>query len=238
VKILNSLLLISTGCLFATLLYAAPSPRHENGFYVGGSIGATQLTVNTKVTGNLGGTISSDRDIALDGITGGILGGYSWYIGNHGYLAVEANANLDSANTTIKETSSGGVPSSQSKIHMKMTSSFALSFIPGYFVNDNTVIFGRLGFAAARLASSATNGNLNGSGADFTKTVSGYRLGLGLTTELPNNFTLTGEYDYTDYSSFKKSSRSAFYNNTLLTTNYAPSTQQFVFSVAYHFNQF
>ena len=118
---------------------------------------------------------STDRNFR--GVTGDIFVGYGATIGEGVYLGGEVFVNAATANV-----SDNG---------LKSTTGYGASFIPGLLISDHTMGYLRIGI----LRSSFTP-----SGLSKTSVTAG-QLGLGLQTNLMQNWDLRGEYDYDAYNS-------------------------------------
>jgi opacity protein-like surface antigen len=111
------------------------------------------------------------------GIPADIFLGYGATLGQGFYLGGEVLANLVTANV-----SDNG---------LKTTYGYSIGFIPGLMLSDHTMGYGRLGLMRSRFEPAGFS----------AKTVSAVQFGLGLQTNLMQNWDLRGEYDYDAYGS-------------------------------------
>lgn len=123
-----------------------------------------------------------------------IMGGYGAVVNQNLYLGGELFATLFTSaldtNTTNKS--------------LRTTWGYGVSFIPGFMITDHTLGFVRLGLIRSRfdsLKASSTGG----------------QFGLGLQTNVAQNWDLRGEYDYVGYGNVKGvSPKSDQFNMSLL----------------------
>ncbi len=131
--------------------------------YIGGSLGATDLGVSA-------GKINADAISKL-------FGGYGSVFGANNNIYLGGELNLDVAH----------YPSYTGTVY-----GLGASFIPGFMVTNDTMIYGRIGLEADRSNSSSTS-HL------------GNQLGLGLQTSLAKNWDIRAEYVHT--STFNENSQ-------------------------------
>ena len=85
---------------------------------------------------------------------------------------------------------------------------FTVSLLPGYYINQTTEGFLRLGLSRGRFeakSSAQSGGDLIATG-DTSRWLSGYVLGAGLETAITPCIKARAEYDYSKYRSFSQSS--------------------------------
>jgi opacity protein-like surface antigen len=111
------------------------------------------------------------------GVTGNVFVGYGATIGEGVYLGAEVFVNVATA--------------SISDNGLKSTTGFGASFIPGLLISDHTMGFVRVGVVRT---------SFSPSGLSKTSVTAG-QLGVGLQTNLMQNWDLRGEYDYDAYNS-------------------------------------
>lgn len=106
------------------------------------------------------------------GLTGSLFGGYGATISQTFYLGGEIFADLGSS--TIKDH------------NLKSTYGYGIDFIPGVMVTEHTMAYLRAGIGRTRFS-------------DFKTTGTGGRIGLGMQTNLAQNWDLRGDYVYSSY---------------------------------------
>jgi opacity protein-like surface antigen len=126
---------------------------------------------------SLGQKTNTSTETNFRGVTGNIFVGYGATIGEGVYLAAEVYSNVATA--------------SISDNGLKSTYGYGASFIPGLMISDHTLGYIRLGILRT---------NFTPSGAS-SASVSAGQLGVGLQTNLMQNWDLRGEYDYDAYNS-------------------------------------
>lgn len=107
-----------------------------------------------------------------------IFAGYGQTVYNNIYLGGEVFGTLG---TMELSSTSFGIAG------LKTSYGFGASFIPGVMLSDRTLAFVRAGIVRTRFSSIKQNST-------------GAQIGLGLQTNLMQNWDLRGEYDYTAYS--------------------------------------
>lgn len=109
-----------------------------------------------------------------------IFGGYGTTVNKNIYLAGELFGTVGTL--TLTNSSFGGAG-------LRNTYGYGASFIPGLMMSDRTLAFVRLGVVRTRFSSS------------IKSTATGGQVGLGMQTNLMQNWDIRGEYDYTQYGS-------------------------------------
>ncbi len=107
-----------------------------------------------------------------------------------------------------------------------MRTSWGVSLLPGIKLNDQSLLYGRIGYVRTYLKS-VEKGVISGSATD-TDWENGADLGIGLETLLMGNFSLRAEYNHIFYNAF----------TTPLSTRISPANNQFVLGLIYHFDPF
>jgi len=126
---------------------------------------------------SLGQRVNTSTNRNFRGVPVDFFVGYGATIGEGIYLAGEVFANLATA-----QVSDNG---------LKSNYGYGVSFIPGLLLSDHTMGYLRAGIIRSRFSPSGLKNS----------TVSGGQFGLGLQTNLMQNWDLRGEYDYDAYSS-------------------------------------
>lgn len=125
----------------------------------------------------LGVTNNTSSSSSFRGVTGTVMGGYGATVNQNIYLGGEV---FGTGFTTVLDNNTKNSPS------LRTTYGYGASFIPGLMLSDHTMTFVRLGAVRTRFS------NLN-------STSTGGQLGLGMQTNITQNWDLRGEYDYTSY---------------------------------------
>lgn len=119
----------------------------------------------------------SDYDGA-DGISGGVYGGYGRTMPHNLYLGLEANAGYSDAD--------GGVGGAD----VEIDETYGVSLRPGYVLNENTLLYTRVGWQRTAFEASSPTGS-NDSMRE------GLRTGVGVDFAMSENFIFRTEYNYT-----------------------------------------
>jgi opacity protein-like surface antigen len=142
---------------------------------------STQLAFATSGAPYVGASVGQKTNTAtyvnFRGVPVDIFVGYGAIIGEGLYIGGEVLANV----TTAEVTDNG----------LKSTYGYAASFLPGLLISDHTMAYLRLGILRQHFSPSGLKAN----------TVSAGQLGIGLQTNLMQNWDLRGEYDYDAYGS-------------------------------------
>lgn len=130
-----------------------------------------------------------------NGVSGGIFGGFSGYLYPHMYLAAEVFLNGSSTHTRTKIIDSSGT-----QARIRTTYMAGASFIPGYYVTPNFVIFLRGGVIATKFQFTTI-------AADGTQRVNhstqpGGQVGAGMQFSFTKHVKIRGEYTYIPYQFF------------------------------------
>ncbi|MES2218143.1 MAG: outer membrane beta-barrel protein [Pseudomonadota bacterium] len=121
----------------------------------------------------------------------GIFGGLSTIVAQKYYLAGEGFANASSTNTANKIIDGNGTTAK-----LRTTYSYGLSFLPGFKISSDTLLYVRAGLIRTLFElSQHPGGNRN-------NVATGGQAGIGLSLSLGRNLDLRGEYTYTAYASF------------------------------------
>ena len=212
---------------------AAPAPAPVvadkglmGGFYLGAGLGYD----NDRATNNLVSVAGIDvvdpakTDLSLTGVAGKIFGGYGQYFDNW-YLGAEAFFGLSNA-----DGKDGNDGVANRKISSK--NSYGLSLIPGYKFTPSTLTFVRLGWTSGKYELKDT---VNGIGStSASKRLNGLTVGVGMETQVYDNWSLRGEFDHTE---FRNSNVTTNLGGLQFVDKLAPKANQAMLSVIYHFAQ-
>lgn len=157
--------------------------------YVGAGLGITNNTV----------TINSNSYGSYRGVPFNLFVGYGGVVSQSFYLAGELTGTFATANIS-------------DNADLKTTYGAGLSVLPGVMVNDNTLVYGRLGVVRSHF-----NEDKDRDGATF---------GVGLQTSLTQNIDVRGEYNYVAYKAINVVT-------PVTTVSVAPRSDQFTLGLVY-----
>ena len=212
-----------------SLLLASPA---FSGFYVGAGIGPefAQFTQKAHVfdTHNNFNVIDVEH-FSGTGVFGTFFGGYSW-IYNRFYLAGEANFNPSSVKYQL--TNYEYIHQNFSKTFFTINYSEGVSALPGFLLTDDTVVYGRIGYANGRVSLHDSDPTVRSATANR----SGIRYGAGVRYGLGNQWSLMVDYSQINYGKFRSH---VFEPNGGVTKNTRiyPLSAQFAFGFIYNFDK-
>lgn len=165
---------------------------------------------------NLGSELSGPRgagsltsELAAFGLGGGAFTGYGLRAGDWQF-GLEADAEVSGAKWSHARDMGGRVYSVQKDW------SVSAGPLVGYWVNDDSMIYGRFGVVETNFKTDYVEGGTN-YGED--RTLTGLRFGLGAETTVTGGFFLRLDYSYTDYEDYDvtfSDGRDNFANNESL----------------------
>ncbi len=179
--IASAVLAVSSNVAFASANYKEAGYKEEQpcptfvyttGPYIGLSVGDI---INTASNNTYGPT-------NFTGYTGVLSAGWGALWGQF-YLAGEIFGQLDGNITTSKDEDTNTVSP-------RTTSSYGISILPGYLISSNFLGYVRGSVLRSHFSETASSTNNTG-----------WQLGLGVQTNLVQNWDLRAEYDYTRYTS-------------------------------------
>lgn len=206
------------------------------GFYLGASGGpqGASFSQRAHVIGSAGGfssfNVIATNHLAGMGVFGSLFGGYAW-IHHQYYLAGEVNGNVSSL--TYELVNDEYVHHNFARTYLTMRSSEGISALPGIFLSDATLFYGRVGYS---------NGYLKVvEGADpsiqnLKKNLSGIQYGVGVRHRLSPQWSVMMDYTQVNYQNAHSFTFDPFGLVTKITT-IAPNTAQLGLGVIYHFDQ-
>ncbi|KTC84485.1 outer membrane protein [Legionella brunensis] len=216
------------------------TPPCFSGFYAGASVGPEGAHFSQKAFVVRTGTSGSDdrqgifsvvdkNHFSGVGVFGSIFGGYGW-THNQYYLAGEINGNLSSVKYQL--TNDEYIHQNFSKTYFTIKHSAGVSLLPGYFLSNDTLFYGRIGYANGRLKISESDPTIR----SMTKNRSGIRYGLGIRHAFTPKWTLMMDYSQINYKSVTSSVFEPF-GMVLKDTRIKPNTAQVGFGLIYNFDQ-
>ncbi len=221
----------------SVLLSIGFTANATTGFYAGAGLGPNiaNITVTSHVfqPGIYGFDVKNDNQLSATGLLGTLFAGYGKKLSNAGkwnnlYLGGELNANLSSLEH--QDSNDEFVHQSFSKTTYRMPYSFGVSLIPGYFYNDNTLFYGRLGYANGNFKVSTTDTSL----ANTNKNLSGFRWGLGLQRMLTTQLAMRMEYDNVSYNNTNVQTIDPL-SAVSKKTKFTPQVSEVIFGLIYCF---
>lgn len=206
------------------------------GFYLGVQGGydiyrtnvATAATVSTS-------SFSDEYKLSSPGWVGGGMLGYGMYI-DQWYLGAEIFGNGSGASGS-HHLAAGTTRAEQ---EVEATANYGIDFLPGYKINNHTLVYGRLGYNWARIKAegelTAPTSDVNATIISYiddeeTKTVGGFHWGVGMESMVYENFSLRAEYTYTKFKHFDIHAEAGRVGEVEVT----PSDNQFMVGLLYHF---
>jgi opacity protein-like surface antigen len=152
--------------------------------YVGVNVGSKSQTVDNN-TSNINGS-NTDTDIwSGTGFTESLVLGYGHQFNSWFYLAGEV----------LAQTNQGVSPQELGISFLQERSSYGLSLLPGYILNQSNIMFARIGALHTHFIGTENGGT----GTEFNTYKTGVELGLGYETALTQYLSLAAEYDWTLY---------------------------------------
>jgi opacity protein-like surface antigen len=208
----------------------------NDGFYLGIGGGYSWCSVQRNVHATiLGDSLFRETTfVNPDGFMGTLFVGYGHFIKERGYLGAELFSNLTGIDKKISTTIFQSLGEFTYKTKTSTNFSYGVSLLPGYKVNDCSLIYLRLGFVRARFKEKEKESLLNApNGAPFLQTTldrytNGCSYGFGFEEAVYWRLSLRAEFSRTSYWSFGNTYTS-FVSST--TAKLQPSTNQFTLSL-------
>jgi opacity protein-like surface antigen len=229
-------LLVAIGLSMPSCVLALPTNPSFNGFYVGAAAGDVLTT--SKISANASSTYANYYDSAnnlsssqsnvhvySNSFIGAAFLGYGQFIQDSGiYLAGEIFGNWANRSNTLNNYTYHTSPFDDedseyiatTTISKLRNSEFGIDFRPGFMMDTNTMLYGRLGLAFNRATLKSSNTFVFNDFREsttyqtpFYKTKShnqtAVRLGIGLERHVSESLSLTADYIYTYYGNVKTS---------------------------------
>lgn len=205
------------------------------GFYIGAAGGPEGAFFNqhAHVVGYSPQAISFDvlatNHFSGTGGFGSLFGGYG-KIYNQYYLAVEGNGNISSVNYEMKNDEY--VHNNFATTFFTMRYSGGVSLLPGIFLGDNTLLYGRVAYTNARLKIIE---GADPSIQDIIKNVNGIRYGVGIRQALSPQWIFMMDYSQINYQSVKSHTFDPI-GMVAKDTRITPNTAQLALGIIYNFD--
>lgn len=189
----------------------------RDGLYIGAGLGYDSYRIRQSINVLDASGILDQANPALSGrgLVGDVLGGYGQYF-EWFYIAGEIFTKYTSTHS--------GYSLNAYNSDFAVRETYGFSIIPGVRLNRTALLYVRLGYARTFLKAQE-NGTALGN-FESSNWGNGIDLGLGAEMAVYRNFSVRGEYVYTDYSSFRSNA---------LNTKFITSNSEFIVSLLYHF---
>jgi len=179
----------------------------KDGFYVGAQVGYDMYRIKNDADfiDFFGNEFSIDPTVSANGWAGGLFVGYGKYWDTF-YLGGEIFANGSGAKADWDGTFTDIFGNTfDIDTDVKIKSEYGVSLLPGYKVNNNSLVYVRVGYNWARIdadvdATSTFFPFTFTDSGDNNKTLHGWSGGLGIETLIVDNFSVRTEYTYTKYN--------------------------------------
>jgi hypothetical protein len=166
-------------------------PSDFSGFYLGAQAGASQLTTN--LTGPRASSTAKDDELGNTGFAGGPFVGYG-RIFNKFYFGIELEGNVADIEWVSRQEPGDRLTSVRKKYDVSGV------LRGGYLINPSTLVYGRLGVAAARFNTFLRLGD--GRTFNQSDTQIGLRVGVGGEVAATENLFVRLDYIYTRYNDY------------------------------------
>lgn len=200
------------------------------GFYLGAGGGpeGASFTQKSHVTRFNTFNVRDKEHFAGTGGFATILGGYGW-MNKQFALAGEINANVSSVEYTLSNKEF--IHQTFSNTWFTIKRSFGISILPGFLISENTVIYGRIGYANGRLKIAESDPTIQ----SMTKNRSGLRYGIGIRHEFKPRWVFMMDYSQINYNSVTSHVYEPF-GEVTKETRITPHTAQVAFGLIYCFD--
>jgi outer membrane immunogenic protein len=207
-------------------------PQLLDGFYIGAQGGYDSYKVNEKIkiVSSTGTTNSFNPNVNPNGFAGGFMFGYGSYFSNLYYLGGEFFAiasNATSQWSSIIADITGSTPGTYDS-RMSSKGSYGIAMLPGLKITDTTLTYVRLGYTRGVLKYHESATTITATGK--TNVEAGFAYGLGIESLIANNWSMRGEFTYTNYGSFTTKL------NVPSSTTLNSSDSQFMVGILYHYS--
>ncbi len=221
--------------LVSSILILSATSSHA-GFYIGASVGpeGASFSQRSHVVGQGQGALNfnvrATTHFSGTGVFGSLFGGYAW-IHHQYYFAGEFNGNISSVKYNL--TNDEYIHHNFAKTYFTMKNSEGISVLPGIFLSEATLFYGRFGYS---------NGHLKiVEGADpsiknFSTSVPGIRYGVGVRQNLTPRWSIMLDYSQINYRHVHSFTFDPI-GKVTKTTNITPNTAQLGLGVLYKFDQ-
>lgn len=189
-----------------------------NGPYVGLGLGYSSGNVRIQHQSAAHAVTYASTQQGVKGYRGNLFLGYAYDIQCF-HLGAEANAIL--RDISYQQRASVG------SAKQTFRSFYGINFVPGYYLTQSTLLYGKAGFTNGHFKFSS----INSTDVDYnkSKSLNGWDLGLGSEIFITKALGLRLEYTYTNFERATIRVGSS-------TTKYTPSDHFFMLGIDYHFD--
>lgn len=182
-------------------------PLLGSGLYLGSglqyNLGDVDYTSNTTFSAGIENTATQTADISANGFSGIALLGYGFPLCNQFYMGMEMQGAIMAGQRGSTSTSaffSDGTEVIALNAKVKISNNYGVFLRPGYYPNQNMLLFLRGGYINGRFETDTGAGELGGSSdVSQNKRANGYLLGLGTEMRITKEWGARIEYDYSRY---------------------------------------
>jgi hypothetical protein len=198
-----------------------------SGFYIGAQAGASQLATN--LTGPRASSTAKDDELGDTGFAGGPFVGYGRTF-NKFYFGIELEGNVADIEWVSRQEPGDRLTSVRKKYDVAGT------LRGGYLINPSTLVYGRLGVAAARFNSFLRLGDDRTFNQSDTQI--GLRVGVGGEVAATENLFVRLDYIYTRYNDYDLdfSSNGQINSGNRRIDNFGNEEMAFRIGAGYRFN--
>ncbi len=218
---MNKILIGTVLAVTSTITLSAQSNSNFDGFYVGASAGYSSLDAQKK-TDYIQSSISNptyniNSDTKSNNASGAISFGYAHQLKSI-YMAYELSALFDNHSTKTTYSDPGDLNLIET---LKRKYAFGFNIHPGLYLNDKTVVYGKLGISFSEFKYKV-NGRAEYAGEPaiaisnaHNKNLFGFTFGAGVLTELSEKYSLKVEAFHTAYQQYKTPTLSTKWNDIM-----------------------
>ena len=199
-------------------------PALMDGFYLGAQAGYQMADMGENIS-IANGAANANPSVSVNGWLGGLFLGYGMTWNNWYYLGGEIFGNY--ANSSQGWDTTLNVSGANYGSNAEMNSSYGLAVLPGLRLTDSTLTYIRLGYTWANFKYNESSTAVGS--ASNSSTEGGFTYGVGMETLITGNWSLRGEYTYTNYNNFSTSMAAGS------SSSINPSAGQYSLGVIYHF---
>jgi opacity protein-like surface antigen len=179
---------LSFGILLSSIA-SAQSEKFEGAYYGIGYVAGSTNTKGTDTTTSLYDSNGQSMQV------GSVEVGYGYLYKDQ--IVINTKLTYDITNPVVNSSLDTANRTDTQKNH------FSIAIEPGYLLNNNTLIFGKLSYHSNQIHyyRSFISGTYSGQTASATTTFTGYGIGAGVKTEITNNVFLAIDTEVVSYGS-------------------------------------
>lgn len=201
-----------------------------SGFYIGAGVGpeAARFNQNAHITRPGTFNVVDRENYSGMGVFGTLFAGYAWNYKRF-YLAGEVNGNISSLE--YKLTNIEYLHGNLSQTTFTIKSSGGISALPGFFLNENTLFYGRIGYINGRVKINESDPTIQSASSN----ADGLRWGLGLRQNILERWTVMMDYSQAHYQNIDSFVFEPF-GGVAKSTQIFPNSAQVAFGIIYNFD--